>query len=115
MNTLDWKKLEDFIAERNPVEVSAGLINDWYYTAATVWQNGEWKDREAAYVTSYWATPGFQATMANGDVLEVEAYREETPEEAEAANIRHQKVKESLREMAEEVKSQRPVVGGFVA
>ncbi len=87
MKTLDWKKLEDFIAERKPVEVSAGLLEDWYFTAASVWEKGEWKDRDRAYVSSFWATPGFKAEMENGDIVEVAASREETPEEAEQEKL----------------------------
>ena len=73
MNTLDWKQLEKFIEERNPVEVSAGLVDDWYWTAATVYKDGEWQDKDAAFVTSSWATPGFEAEMENGDVIKVVA------------------------------------------
>ena len=71
MNTLDWKKLEKFIEERKPVSVDAGILNDWFWTAATVYENGEWKDKDRACVTSSWATPGFKAEMENGDVIHV--------------------------------------------
>jgi len=73
MNEIDWKKVEEFIKERKPLEVNAGLLQDWFYTAAIVYKDGEWLDKEKAYTTSYWATPGFKAEMQNGDVIEVAA------------------------------------------
>ena len=82
MNTLDWAKVEQFIEERKPVSVDAGILNDWFWTAARVYENGEWLDRDRAYVTSFWATPGFKAEMPNGDVIEVIASKEQTPKEA---------------------------------
>lgn len=106
MNTLDWKKLEQFIEERKPVEVSAGILNDWFWTAATVWENGEWKDRDAAYVTSSWADPGFKATMANGDVIEVHAAVEETEEQAAARAVRREESLKVLRESVAKIKAE---------
>lgn len=98
MNTLDWKKLEAFIAERKPVEVSAGILNDWFWTGATVYEKGEWQDKSRAWVTSDWATPGFKATMENGDVIEVVASVEETEEQAVVRKAdreeNHRKLKE---------------------
>lgn len=71
--TLDWKRLEEFIAERRPVSVMAGILEDWFWTAAVVYESGKWLDRSRAYVTSVWATPGFKAEMENGDIVEVSA------------------------------------------
>jgi len=105
MNTLDWSKLEAFIEERKPVEVSAGLLDDWFWTAATVYENGEWQDRDRAYVTSTWATPGFKAVMENGDNLEVAASRNQTKEEAAADKIKREKNRAALREAAESILS----------
>lgn len=107
MNTLDWAKLEKFIEERKPVEVSAGILCDWFWTAATVYEKGEWKDRDAAYVTSYWATPGFKATMENGDVVEVEASAEETPEQAERRRIRSEENRKEMHAMMAEFEAQK--------
>jgi hypothetical protein len=100
MRTLDWGKLERFVAERKPVDVSAGILNDWFWTAAPVYENGVWKSREDAYVTSSWALPGFKATMENGDVIEVAAAREQTEAEAKAESAmregRLQRARETL-------------------
>lgn len=102
MNTLDWKKLEKFIEERKPVEVSAGLLDDWFWTAATVYKDGQWKDRDRAWVSSPWATPGFKAEMPNGDTIEVVASVEET--KAQAVE-RERKREESRRQMKEALAS----------
>lgn len=107
MNTLDWKKVESFIAERQPREVSAGLLEDWFWTAATVYEGGEWKDRDRAYVTSYWATPGFKAEMPNGDVIEVVASTEQTPEQAAANKARSEKARAELRDLVAKIKAER--------
>lgn len=107
METLDWKKLEAFIEERKPVEVSAGILNDWFWTAATVYENGEWKDRDRAYVTSSWAQPGFKATMENGDVIEVAASIEETPEQAEVRKVKAEQTRKELLEAVEAMQRER--------
>lgn len=106
MNTLDWLAVEKFVAERGPVSVSAGLLEDWYWTAATVYEDGKW-DKERAYVTSSWATPGFKAEMPNGDVIEVEAIRAQTEEEAQIDALRREKNRKELREMVERLKAAR--------
>ncbi len=109
MNTLDWDKMERFIQDRQPVSVSAGLLDDWFWTAATIYENGEWEDRDAPYVTSSWATPGFKAEMPNGDTLEVIASREQTPKEAEAHKALREKrmaeAKETLSKFRQEVEA----------
>lgn len=112
MQTLDWERLERFIAERKPVEVSAGILNDWYWTAATVYENGAWTGRDRAYVTSYWAQPGFKATMGNGDVIEVAASRPERPEETEARLERMAENKKHLAEFLEKARRERAESSG---
>jgi hypothetical protein len=74
MNILDLKKLKLFIKDRKPIKVSAGILNDWFMTAAVVYDNGKWIKNNEAYTTSFWGTPGFIAAMENGDVIEVVAY-----------------------------------------
>ena len=107
MQTLDWKKLENFIKTRKPVEVSAGILNDWFWTAATVYENGKWKDRNAAYVTSYWATPGFKATLKNGDVIEVVASVKETPAQAKKRKAKAERSRKALHKMADKIRADR--------
>lgn len=75
MNRINWAEVEAFIAERKPVEVDAGILNDWFWTAATVWTKKDgWLDKGAAFTHSTWALPGFKATMKNGDVIERAAF-----------------------------------------
>ena len=74
MKALDWEMLKKFIEDRKPLEVSAGIINDWFWTAATVYENGKYIEDHRAYTESCWAIPGFKATMENGDVVEVVAF-----------------------------------------
>ena len=105
MQTLDWQKLERFIEERKPVEVSAGLLDDWFWTGATVYKDGEWQDRDAAYVTSYWATPGFKAEMSNGDIIEIVASTEETAEQAAKREEKAKKTREAIKEMAASIRA----------
>lgn len=95
MNTLDWKNLEKFIKEHKPVSVDAGILDDWFWTAATVYENGEWKDKDRACVTSPWATPGFRAKLENGDVIKVVAMTEETEEQAADRKMRSKKAREA--------------------
>lgn len=80
MNTLDWPKLHQFVADRKPVSVSAGLLQDWFWTAATVYENGKWVEDNRAYLMSTWATAGFKAEMPNGDCVEVECNCEASQE-----------------------------------
>ena len=107
MNTLDWVKLEKFIEERDPVEVSAGLLEDWFWTGATVYENGVWQDRDRPYVTSYWATPGFKATLKNGDNVEVVASRLQTEDEKKADDKKRQKLCKDMAKMAEAIAAEK--------
>ncbi len=106
MNTLDWEKLEKFIEERKPVSVDAGLLSDWFWTAGTVYENGEWKDKDRAYVTSSWAIPGFKAEMENGDVIEVVAMIEETEEQATERKVRNKKLLEDFKNLAAKLRNE---------
>lgn len=106
MKTLDWEKLEEFVRDRDPVEVDAGIIDDWFWTAATVYRNGEWLDRDEAWVLTAWGDPGFKAEMKNGDIIEVYASKEATPEEIMAKDIRIKAGKEKARKLLDELKAE---------
>lgn len=107
MQTLDWAKLKAFVAKRKPVEVSAGILNDWFWTAATVYENGKWVKNHNAYFSSSWATPGFKATMKNGDVVEVAAHRKETQVEQRERRKRSEEARKALHEFAEKARKER--------
>jgi hypothetical protein len=104
---LDWGHIKKFVAERNPVEVSAGLLDDWFWTASTVYKDGKWIDDHGAYDHSYWATPGFKATMSNGDVIERVAWREMTDDDKARAKIESDKTREQIKELAAAIRSKR--------
>jgi hypothetical protein len=72
INIFDWDKLYKFIAERKPIDVDAGILCDWCNTADTIYEDGEFIYNNDAITHSFWATPGFKATMENEDVIEVE-------------------------------------------
>lgn len=76
MKKLDWDKLKKFVSERDPIKVSAGLVEDWGSTSDVVYSNNEWDQNNDAYLSSVWATPCFKALMPNGDVIEVLAFVE---------------------------------------
>lgn len=106
MNTLDWKAVEQFIKKRKPVEVSAGILNDWFWTAATVYENGKWKDKTRAYVTSSWATPGFKATLKNGDVIEVVASVPENKKQAAVRKVRAATARKELHAAIKKIRAE---------
>lgn len=59
---LDWEKARK-ICEENPTStIEAGLCEDWGYTSATIFENGQYfRDRDNSecgfYGLSRWATP----------------------------------------------------------
>lgn len=73
MNTLDMEKVRKFVEDRQPVEVSAGILEDWFWTADSIYAEGKWINPNKAYTHSTWGTPGFKAEMSNGDLIEVDA------------------------------------------
>lgn len=54
----DWDKAARIIKERNPQRAAAGLIEDWFWTGGTIYEDGKPnEDSGIAYLMSYWATP----------------------------------------------------------
>ena len=53
----DWDRAARIIKERNPVRAAAGLTEDWFWTGAVIWENGEISTEDKPYLLSYWATP----------------------------------------------------------
>lgn len=98
MNTLDWPKLHDFVRERRPVSVDAGLLEDWFWTAAEVYRDGAFVEEHGAYLLSHWATAGFKATMANGDIVEVVASCEAPQEVLDQYKRRGEESRKALAE-----------------
>lgn len=89
--TLDWVKLVEIIAERQPESVCVGMSEDWFWTGKEVYVKGE-PLKVASVTTSNWATP----VVRINDDEEIECWREVTqgedpidwPDEAVAMLIR---------------------------
>ena len=52
----DWDKAAEIIKERKPETASAGLSEDWFWTAGTIYENGR-PVKSGTYLSSTWATP----------------------------------------------------------
>lgn len=107
LQTLDWDVLRKFVAERQPVEVSAGCLQDWYWTAATVYKDGSFIEDHNAYYVSSWGAPGFKAEMPNGDVIEVHAARDETEGERDARLQKREQQSKALLKFLVEAQARR--------
>lgn len=105
MRIIDWKAVKKFIAERKPIEVSAGILNDWFWTAATVYESGKWIRNHGAFVQSDWACPGFKATMENGDVLEVAANKEMSEKELRIYKEASARTRKKMHRLAEQIRA----------
>ena len=104
---IDWEAVKAFIKERQPVEVSAGLLEDWYWTGATVYENRGWKEDNGAYIHSYWATPGVKAEMPNGDVIEKVFFREMAEEDHAIEKKKMEETMAKVRAYVETMKKER--------
>lgn len=73
IRTLDWDKAAAILKDRKAVNASAGLGEDWYYTAGTILKDGKpVPDREGAYLSSCWATPTLRIENDDGSYENVE-------------------------------------------
>ena len=74
MKNYDFKKAKQLIAENetNLESASLGMHEDWFWTAETVWENGEFKQQlnEETCIGgiqgSSWATPTIQLLFKDG-------------------------------------------------
>lgn len=73
----DWDKAARIIKESGCTDADAGLLEDWFWTAGTIFADGEPDRSGYCYLASYWATPAIQI----GDVYH-QCYKqeEEAPE-----------------------------------
>ena len=73
----DWDRAAELIAERRPVEASAGLATDWEWTGGPIWADGRPVPREDTYtfLASTWAEPELDM---DGDVQPCWRYKDET-------------------------------------
>jgi len=95
----DFDKCRAWVAERKPVHVDAGMLQDWWWTSATIYDNGEFVVDHRAWLHSGWATPVFKATLDNGDVIEVECWRDMTQADCDLAEQNAKENREALKAM----------------
>jgi len=107
MNTFDWDKCRAWVAERQPLCVAAGLTEDWFWTAADIYRDGQWIEDHGAYLMSHWATPSFKAEMPNGDTIEVICSRKATPEDIAAHQAKQELVRARAMETLEQYRAKR--------
>lgn len=72
----DWDRDASLIAEKKPVEASAGLSGDWSYTGGDIWRDGSPVLDSYTYLSSNWAEPELDM---DGDVIGCWKYADETP------------------------------------
>lgn len=53
----DWHKAAQLIKESGYKDADAGLSEDWFWTGAAIFRNGEVIKEHNAYLSSTWATP----------------------------------------------------------
>lgn len=53
----DWDKAAALIKEHGCTEADAGLMEDWFWTATTILEDGKPERNEFGYLASTWATP----------------------------------------------------------
>jgi hypothetical protein len=54
MNVFDWSKLQAFVAERKPLNVTAGILQDMFWTGDTVYEDGQFVEDHHAFTHSIW-------------------------------------------------------------
>lgn len=59
MKVFDWDKAASIIREHNITDADAGLVEDWFWTGASILEDGKVPDREGwrPHCSSSWATP----------------------------------------------------------
>ena len=76
----DWIKAANLIKERGATEASAGLSQDWEYTAGMILSNGKpasEDERGSLYLASTWAIPEIEI---DGETMDCFCMESEHPE-----------------------------------
>lgn len=65
---LDWKRAKEICEKYPGHEVSAGLSEDWFWTADTIFDGEKYisKRHSQPFVSSSWATPVVVVTLDEG-------------------------------------------------
>lgn len=68
----DWQKAYEILTARNPKSASAGLKEDWRWTAGVIWSDHRPYCHDYTFLSSDWATP----VLRFGDE-EIECWRKQ--------------------------------------
>lgn len=71
MLVFDWDKAAQIIKEKKPKKADAGLIEDWFWTGGTIYEDGSPVMDMPPYLASDWATP----VLDLGDIT-IKCFRE---------------------------------------
>jgi len=74
----DWNKAATIIAERKPIEASAGLRSDYSYTRDVIYRDGKPIKENYAYLSSNWAIPDL--ILDGEEVIECYKMQHEVPD-----------------------------------
>ena len=83
MKNYNFNKAKQIILENleNLESASLGMHEDWFWTAETIWENGEYKNDETTIGGiggSSWATPTLQLLFKDGSEKMIECSEGET-------------------------------------
>ena len=78
MKVFDWDRAAQLIKDRKPKEAIAGLSEDWFWTAGTIFFDGKPVIHGGTYLASTWATPVL--VLDDGEEIPCWRMQSETPE-----------------------------------
>ena len=88
MRTYNYSRAVELInAEKNLATAEMGMYEDWFWTAETVWENGNYTKelktapRIAGISGSCWATPSIKLTYEDGTELMLPCFTGESTQE----------------------------------
>lgn len=80
----DWDKAAQIIKERKPESADAGLMEDWFWTADCIYENGKpLTEGSSAWLASFWATP---VLKINSEIIMCYKTDSEAPEWSACTN-----------------------------
>ena len=77
----DFAKALEIIQLKKPILVTAGLDGDWDCTSDTILEGGKLVSSKFIHLASKWATPSMTLVYDDGQVEEVDCYKEFTHQE----------------------------------
>jgi predicted metalloendopeptidase len=108
VNAIDWDIVEKFIKEYKPDRVIVGMAQDWYWTACTVWEDGEWQDLKSLTKASNWATPWLEGEFTDGTSRKLPCSKEATDQDLEVIEQERKERRREMREFIESYKKSNP-------